>query len=479
MSIDSLRREVIATLGLIGPSSSEEAGRHRVSQFEWPEALRPAQKAPDSQSDDCQKRGALFAGPRGFECLEAHIVDRLRSAPGRVWDAGWVQAWSCGRATWRDEIWDALPERLAAINSQVQDQRVIMRPGAKRSRLGGHPDVVVVQGEDILYIECKVNDDGFGKQREWCEAAFDASVLQEAGVLIVHADIKRRGPEVDATGVASDETRRDLERRFEADMYEIYERAGVEVGYWATRYLQMLRRRGGLGTAKHLLHSSATSDGYQALRDAGRLDLTVEALVLRPEYEPLFDTAELGTAEKRLARYRQLMAEGEAARRPTNPELVQLLEVVAITPPGRRIEYRDEVASHGPEAIPAMEAWVADGRSPAFAIAVLEAVGRTADPGGATRALRIVGNMSSKWRDITDAAAARIGTARRDPGGRQQPRSAAGEEYIARGTPPPALGACGILNADGSACQNPGRHQIGDALSCTTHYKALTRRGLT
>ena len=204
-----------------------------------------------------------------------------------------------------------------------------MRPGATRSRLGGHPDVVVVQGEDILYVECKVNDDGFAKQREWCEAAFDAGVLPEAAVLIVDADVQRRRLEVEATGAVSHDARQDLERRFDADMYEVYERAGVEVGYWATRYLQMLRRRGGLGTAKHLLHSSATSDGYQALRDAGRLDLTVEALVLRPEYGPLFDAAELGKAEKRLARYHELMAQDEGARRPMNPELVRLLEVAA------------------------------------------------------------------------------------------------------------------------------------------------------
>ena len=52
-----------------------------------------------------------------------------------------------------------------------------------------------------------------------------------------------------------------LERRFDAAMMEIDERAGREVGYWASRYLQMLRRRGGLDTARHLLHARVTSDG--------------------------------------------------------------------------------------------------------------------------------------------------------------------------------------------------------------------------
>ena len=60
--------------------------------------------------------------------------------------------------------------------------------------------------------------------------------------------------------------RQDLERRSDAAMMEIYERAGAEAGYWASRYLQMLRRRGGLETARYLVGQEATSDG-----SAGRL----------------------------------------------------------------------------------------------------------------------------------------------------------------------------------------------------------------
>ena len=44
-----------------------------------------------------------------------------------------------------------------------------------------------------------------------------------------------------------------VELGFDAAMMEIYERAGREVGYWATRYLQMLRKLGGLDTARQLL----------------------------------------------------------------------------------------------------------------------------------------------------------------------------------------------------------------------------------
>lgn len=45
------------------------------------------------------------------------------------------------------------------------------------------------------------------------------------------------------------------------------------------------------------------SDGFPTLWEGGRLDLCVEAHVLRPEFEPLFDDAERRTARRRLSDY--------------------------------------------------------------------------------------------------------------------------------------------------------------------------------
>lgn len=94
-----------------------------------------------------------------------------------------------------------------------------------------------------------------------------------------------------------------LEKRFHAAMAEIYRRAKTEAGYNATRFLQMVAQQGGHASAKQLLHAGATSDGFTALYLAGRLDLTVEALVLRPEYEPLFTDDERRIARDRLAKH--------------------------------------------------------------------------------------------------------------------------------------------------------------------------------
>lgn len=91
-----------------------------------------------------------------------------------------------------------------------------------------------------------------------------------------------------------------LERKFDVAMEEIYQLAKQECHYSARRYLAMLRRRGGLETAKRLLHSKKISDGYKTLKDCGCLNLTVEALITKPEYKELFTSEEIHIAQERL-----------------------------------------------------------------------------------------------------------------------------------------------------------------------------------
>ena len=94
-----------------------------------------------------------------------------------------------------------------------------------------------------------------------------------------------------------------LEARFDEAMMSIYQRAFRECGYNATRFLQMLYDHHGLETARILLHASNVSDGYVALCERKRLDLTVEALILNEEWNPLFSDQERMIARKRLTEY--------------------------------------------------------------------------------------------------------------------------------------------------------------------------------
>lgn len=94
-----------------------------------------------------------------------------------------------------------------------------------------------------------------------------------------------------------------LEAEFDAAMLDIYRRAKADADYTATRFLGMVVDRGGLSTARYLLNAPTVSDGYSALWQRGRLDLTVEAMILERKWWPLFTKAERQIAVKRLRDY--------------------------------------------------------------------------------------------------------------------------------------------------------------------------------
>ena len=73
-------------------------------------------------------------------------------------------------------------------------------------------------------------------------------------------------------------------------------------GYWASYFLRGSRNHGGLAYAHQLLAVEGTTDGFSRLQHEGRLELTMEALVLRPEYAELFSQHERQIAASRLAR---------------------------------------------------------------------------------------------------------------------------------------------------------------------------------
>ncbi len=91
---------------------------------------------------------------------------------------------------------------------------------------------------------------------------------------------------------------------FEQAMHNIYHRALSEAGYKASIFQNMLFTHGGLETARRLILSSKISDGYTALWERKRLDLTVEALIYDNEkWHKLFSTKEFAICTKRLKQY--------------------------------------------------------------------------------------------------------------------------------------------------------------------------------
>ncbi len=95
--------------------------------------------------------------------------------------------------------------------------------------------------------------------------------------------------------------RAQLERDFHVAMLELYRRAKVEAGYHAAYFIQSVQDRGGLATARSLLHAGRTSDGFTTLYLKQRLDLTVEGFICdNPQFARLFSAEEIDIARHRL-----------------------------------------------------------------------------------------------------------------------------------------------------------------------------------
>lgn len=91
-----------------------------------------------------------------------------------------------------------------------------------------------------------------------------------------------------------------LEKKFDSAMWNIYHTAKDAYNYNATIFMQMLTNYGGVNTAKKLLSKEKVQYGFTELWLCKRLDLTVEAHVLKPEFKELFTNEELKQARKRL-----------------------------------------------------------------------------------------------------------------------------------------------------------------------------------
>ena len=94
-----------------------------------------------------------------------------------------------------------------------------------------------------------------------------------------------------------------LEKQFEQEMVDIYMTAKKECGYNASRFFQLISAKGGLSAAKQLISKAGGTDGFTTLWEHGRLDLSVEAHVLKPEYRNLFTEAERKLCRDRLEQF--------------------------------------------------------------------------------------------------------------------------------------------------------------------------------
>lgn len=91
-----------------------------------------------------------------------------------------------------------------------------------------------------------------------------------------------------------------LENKFNKDMMNVYTTAKKELGYNATRLMQLISNKGGIQAAKQLISKNGGTYGFEVLWEHKRLDLSVEAVVLKEEYSQLFTEDERNLCIERL-----------------------------------------------------------------------------------------------------------------------------------------------------------------------------------
>lgn len=94
----------------------------------------------------------------------------------------------------------------------------------------------------------------------------------------------------------------ELDERWHAEMLQIYADAEA-IGYEASGFRGLMASHGPLRAAKMLINMDEPSDGFTELWELKRLDISVEARALKPEFRDLFSTSELKICRQRLADY--------------------------------------------------------------------------------------------------------------------------------------------------------------------------------
>ena len=106
-----------------------------------------------------------------------------------------------------------------------------------------------------------------------------------------------------------------LEARFHKEMMGLYERFAA-LGFRPVLLRRFVLLNGGVAAAKELVFNPGTT-GLERLLDAGKPELSMEALMLQPEYQPLFSDLELKEASQRLASATRSRSRGRLQAQPT------------------------------------------------------------------------------------------------------------------------------------------------------------------
>ncbi len=92
-------------------------------------------------------------------------------------------------------------------------------------------------------------------------------------------------------------------KSFHKTVVNAYLTAKKECNYTASVFIQLIAERGALKVAKEFLAGNNPTTGFEKLWEKGRLDLTIEASVLLPQFKVLFTIEERSASFNRLKNY--------------------------------------------------------------------------------------------------------------------------------------------------------------------------------
>ncbi len=94
-----------------------------------------------------------------------------------------------------------------------------------------------------------------------------------------------------------------LENEFTQELIRKTEQAAKVCDYNPARFLQMVEKNGGVRTAKSYISRNQTSEGFEKLQMCGKLNLSMEAVVVDKKYAELFTDDEVNSCFVLLCEY--------------------------------------------------------------------------------------------------------------------------------------------------------------------------------
>ena len=95
-------------------------------------------------------------------------------------------------------------------------------------------------------------------------------------------------------------------KKFDKEMKALYKKQKREAGYYSEMNSYVLNDIGGYEAVKRQIHFKEDTEALKLFAAKNRLDLAVENLVLKKDYEKLFDENEKKICKKRLEEYSKL-----------------------------------------------------------------------------------------------------------------------------------------------------------------------------